>query len=223
MFILYQKRRACSVNRWISILAAAGLGLGFVSAAHAQLQLEWVEPASQGASHGDAITERLEGEARKLAKNCEQGQRTTNFDFVYPTTIVEYRALGANGVILISAVAHDPKEFPLKRVYLRVGGRDVVLQPVSDRQSMLTPTSPLARAIGLHRDDAFFLLPGYLTGQKAELLVDFGANERAFHLGRLSLALVDTLQSEVGRPPGLPDPVALKVMLAREYPTLVKP
>lgn len=212
------------MNRWASILAAAALGLNAVPAAHAQAPfLEWTDPARQGPTSGDAITKGLEDAGKKIASYQAEGVRAVYFDFVYPTAPAEYEALGANGVILISAVARDPREFPLQRVYLHVAGQDVVLQPIAGRQSELLPTSSLAKTIGAHRDDEFFLLPSDLAGRRAELMLDFGAHAKAFAAGQLMLALPDSLKVIVKPHPGPPDQATLKGLLAREYPNLVKP
>jgi hypothetical protein len=213
------------MNGWALILAAAALGVGVGLGAHAQAPvLQWTDPAPQGPASVDSITRGLEDAGKKIASHGDQGVRAVYFDYVYPAAPAEYRALGANGVILISAVAHDPREFPLKRVYLHIGGRDVVLQPISGRQSELAPTSSLVKAIGPHRDDEFFLLPGAVAGQTAELRIDFGANTKAYLAGKLSLALADSLRADpTPPPPGQPDEAALRAVLAREYPVLVKP
>jgi hypothetical protein len=210
-----------SGNRWISVLAAAALGLGFAPAARAQLDLQWVEAPPPG----DAMTKRLEDEARRVEKyDDEKHPRTASFDYVIPVDPDEYAALGANGVLLISSVVHDPKELPLKRVILRIGLKDVALQRVASRQSMLDPKSLLGAAIGIYRDDEFFLLPGSFAGHKPDLLLDFSANNAgSFHLGRLSLALADSVKPAAGTAPGSPDAATLKAVIAREYPNLVKP
>jgi hypothetical protein len=213
------------VNRWIPILAAASFGLGFAPAAHAQLDLSWVDPA---ASAADPMTQRLEDEARKMAKVNKDmamkdvGQRTIAFDYVYPTVPTEYVALGGNGLLLISAVVRDPDELPFKHVYLRTGGKDVELMRISGRLSTVAPTSPLASTIGTNRDDEFFLLPGALAGRDVELIVDLKPNMRRYGVGRLSLALPNSLKVAVQGQPGPPDQAALKAVLAREYPNLVK-
>ena len=210
------------MSRWLSILAALGLFSTPVYAADSPLHLEWAGATLQSPSSGDAITERLEDTGRRMATMKAQGPRTAHYDYVYPLTLDEYRALGDNGVILISAVAHDPKEFPLKRAYLRVGDREVALTRLSGRLSEVSPTSTLIATIGSNRDDEFFLLPGYLAGQEADLLIDFGANRTAFSVAHLKLALPNALQPAAETLPGAPDEAALKILLAREYPNLVQ-
>ena len=211
------------MNRRILILAAVSLGFGVAHAADEPFHLEWAGPSTQGPSSGDAITQGLEETGRKMAAIKAQGPRTAHFDYTYPATLAEYRAIGANGVVLVSAVAHDPQEFPLKRVYLRVDGREIELARLSARQSEVSPSSALIATIGEHRDDEFYLLPGYLAGQNAELVLDFRVNRTGFVIGRLTERLPDGLQSAAETLPGKPDPAALKAMLAREYPNMVRP
>jgi hypothetical protein len=208
------------MKRPIAILVAAGLGLALVPAAHAQLALHWVENPPPG----DELTRRLEEDAAHMAKyDFAAHPYTVSFDYVYPTNPDEYQALGANGVILVAAVAKDPKALPVKQVILRFGVKDVVLQPIASRQSTVPATSALAKDVGDNREDAFFLLPSVLPGASAELVIVFAVPGRQFQAGRLSLAPPDASKTVVKPPVGPPDPVVLQAVLAREYPNLVKP
>ena len=209
------------MNRPIAILLAAGLALGLAAAAHAQqLQLNWLDTPPPG----DALTRRLEDEAVRMAKvDYADHPHSAAFDYVYPAASEEYRAMGANGVLLLAAVAKDAKELPIKQVVLRFGLKEVVLQPIASRQSMVPPTSPLAKAIGLNREDAFFLLPGVLPGKTADLVIVFAVPGRQFKAGTLSLAPPEVSKIFVKPPVGQPDPAVLTAVLAREYPNLVKP
>jgi len=219
----------------IAILAAAGLGLAFVPLARAQqvapgeTHFEWVESTTTqqsdaaGPTSPDAVTKRLEDEAARRAKNDPYSDhpRTVSFDYVYPISGDEYRALGANGVILVSAIVHDAKELPLKRAVLRFGVKDLELQPIAARQSTVPPTSPLAKAIGVHRVDAFYLLPGKLPGKSADLWVFFSVPGQSVDAGRV--ASIELPADLAALPSTRPDGAALKKVLAREYPNLVRP
>jgi hypothetical protein len=230
------------MRTWLPLLAAAGLSLAFIPPARAQprvpgeTHLEWVESTttqqsdSAGPTSPDAVTKRLEDEAVRMAnadrrdddpRRPTEHPRTVSFDYVYPVSGDEYRALGANGVILVSVVVHDAKELPLKRVVLRFGGKDVELQPIAARQSTVPSTSPLAKTVGVNRDDAFFLLPGKLPGKSAELWVFFSVPGQSVEAGRL--ALIELPEDLKALPSTQPDGAALKKVLAREYPNLVKP
>jgi hypothetical protein len=211
------------MRRWISVLAAIAFSVGVAHADDDPLHFAWVGPSTQGPSSGDSITQGLEATGQKMAAIKAQGPRTAHFDYVYPLTLAEYRATGANGVILISAVAHDPSEFPLKRAYIRLGGRDVDLVRLSRRLSEIAPPSALIDTVGKNREDEFYLLPGYLAGQEADLVLDFAANRSGFVLGHLSFKLPDGLQPAAETLPSKPNEVALRAMLAREYPGMVKP
>ena len=206
------------MDRRKAILGAAGLGLGLAMPAHAQLALDWIDtPPAE-----DERIKRLEDDAARRAKDdpFSTHPRSVSFDYVYPVALNEYRALGANGVLFVSVVTHDPKELPLKRVVLRSGAKEVVLQPIADRQSTIPPFSRLAKTVGVNRQDAFYLLPGRLPGKTAELWVIFSVPGQQFHAGSLSSALSGDFQAV---PPGQPDETALREVLAREYPDLVKP
>lgn len=208
------------MNRRIAILAAAALGLGLVMPAQAQLALNWLEAPPPG----DDLTRRLEDEAAHMAKyDLADHPHTVAFEYGYPTDPDEYEALGRNGVLLVSVIAKDPKELPVRQAALRFGLKEVVLQPIASRASAVPSTSPLAKAIGANREDAFFLLPGDLPGKTASLVIVFAVPGRRFEAGRLSLTLPDTLQDLVMSPAGRPDEAELKAVLAHDYPNLVKP
>ena len=206
--------------RPMTTLLAAGLGLAVALAAHGQTaMLDWVDIPPGG----DALTKRLEDEATRLAARRDDAQhlRTVSFDYFYPATPREYQALGGNGVLQLSAVARNPKDLPVKRAVLRFGGKDVVLQPIADRESTVPAGTPLAKAIGVNRQDAFFLLPGKLPRKTGDLWVFFSVPGNGLNAGSLSLVLPGALNPDA--PAAQPDPVALRKVLAREYPNLVKP
>jgi hypothetical protein len=208
------------MNRRAVILAAAGLGLGLPAPAHAQLALDWIDTPPPG----DAPTRRMEDQAAHMAKyDLAEHPHIVSFDYVYPTDPHEYEALGGNGLLLVSTVAKDPKELPVKQVVLRFGVKDLALQPIADHASTVSPGSSLAKDIGVNREDAFFLLPGVLPGKAADLVVVFALPGRQFKAGRLSPVLPDSLKVFVKPPAGQPKAAALKAMLAREYPGLVRP
>lgn len=215
------------MNRRMAILGAAGLGLGVAMPAYAQLALDWIDTPPSG----DERTQRLQDEAAKLADQDARGDdprrpptlhlHIVSFDYVYPISWNEYRALGANGVIFVSVVVHDPKELPLKRVALRFGVKEVELQLIAARPSTVPAKSPLAKTIGVNRVDAFYLLPGKLPGKTGELWVFFSVPGRAVDAGRLTtIEIPDDFRA---LPPSQPDEATLKTVLAREYPNLVKP
>lgn len=223
------------MNGRTAILAVAALCAAFVppvlaqAPVQGQTHLEWVDSTTTqqsdatGPTSLDAVTKRLEDEATRRAKEDPYSThpRTVSFDYVYPISWNEYRALGGNGVILVSVVVHDPKELPLKRVVLRSGVRDLELQPIAARPSTVPAKSPLAKTIGVNRIDAFYLLPGKLPGRTANLWVFFSVPGQSVDAGRLSTAdLPDDFRA---LPSTKPDEAALKTMLAREYPNLVRP
>jgi hypothetical protein len=184
------------MDKRIAMLIAAGLSLAVVPSANAQFALSWVDPPP----------------APDKRVGADQS-RVVTYDFVYPP---EYQKLGGNGVMLIEALTNDPRELPIKRVVLRFGRTDVVLQPVADRLS----TVPTAWSRG--RDDAFFLLPTNLPGKTADLWVYFTGGD--FHRTKdLAFRPPKDPLNPVAEPPGPPDEAVLKAVLAKQYPRLVKP
>jgi hypothetical protein len=222
--IILSKTGRRGLNRWIPILATAALGLA--APAYAQLELPWVD-----APPGDALTKRLEDDAigAVARDNRDEGgsrtpptahPRTIAFDYFYPTTGREYHALGDNGVLEVSVVAHNPKELPLTKATLRVGMKDVVLQPIAHRDSTVPATSPLAKRVGVNREDAFFLLPGAFSAKTADLWLFFSVPGQAQKAGTLSVGSPDLKPAAT---PTQPDPSVIRMVLAREYPNLVGP
>jgi hypothetical protein len=231
------------MNSRIAIFAAAAIMLALIPAARAQsaapgeTHLEWVDSTttrqadSVGPTSPDAVTKRLEDEAARMASEDKRNDgpggpptshpHTVSFDYVYPVSGAEYRALGANGVVLVSAVVKNPKELPIKRVVLRFGGKDVALQSIATRQSTVPSSSPLAKTVGANRVDAFYLLPGKAPGKEADLWVYFSPPGEAVRAGRV--AVIDLPEDLKALPSTQPDEAALKKVLAREYPNLVKP
>jgi hypothetical protein len=207
------------MNRRMAILAAAGFGLGLAAPAHAQFVLNWIDRPPPD----DALTRRLEDKAAHMAKyDLADHPHTVAFEYVYPFAAREFEALGGNGVILVTAVTKDPEELPMKQVALRFGVKDVVLRPIAVRSSTVPPDSALAKDVGVNREDAFFLLPGALPGKTATLVIAFAIPGRQFDAGRLSLTLPDGLKALV-EPAGPPDEAVLKTVLARQFPSLVRP
>ena len=207
------------MGRRTAMLLAAGFSLAIASAAYAQVALDWVDIPTAG----DPLTKRLEDEAARLAASGDDAQhlRTVSFDYFYPATPREYGALSANGVLQLSVVARNPKELPVKRVVLRFGGKDLALQPIAHRESTVPAGTPLAKIIGVNREDAFFLLPGKLPRKTGDLWVFFSVPGNGLDAGRLPLVVPGTLNPDAAVTQ--PDLAAIRKVLAREYPNLVKP
>jgi len=213
------------VKDWKLIIAAAGLSLAIALPARAQVALDWIDPPPSG----DAWTKRLETEAVRIAAQdaVDRGpllsRHTVAFDYFYAAGLDQARLLGSHGVILVSVVTPDPKDFPIKRVVLRAGMKEVPLEPVAMRQSTVAADTTLAKTVGLYREDAFFLLPGDPPAKTANFWVILATPGRNFDGGRLTLTSRGDGTAHAPTTAEQLDPALLRKVLSQAYPDLIKP
>jgi hypothetical protein len=166
------------------------------------------------------MEKRLNEQAALLLKSTPEGaDRVAIYDLRWPQDADEYRALGKNAVILISAVTRVTKELPLKKVYLRVGERDIALRRLFSRRSELGAASPARKLFGAFREDALYLVPvGPLLSGNV-VLADFARERTAFRLNSGPFAPPEFIRAdqEQGQA-GDPSLQAIKKLLEREYP-----
>jgi len=100
--------------------------------------------------------------------------RIAFFDIGYPKDRAEFAELNGYGILLVSALSQDPKELPIKRAYVEIGGKQIELKPVKEisvRNQDLT--SQVVKTFGEYRTDVLFLIPIYLRFQQGDVLIDF--------------------------------------------------
>jgi hypothetical protein len=196
------------MKKRIAMLLAVGIGLAAAVSAHAQVALNWSETPPSLAAPKEYPW------PGPPWKQTYDESRSVAYDYLYPP---EYKALGGNGVLVVSVATNDSSELPIKRAFLRFGGKEVPLQLIADRRSQSPGSSPGGR------DDAIFLLPVALPGRKADLWVFFARFGKEQRLKGLTFKPPRDPIHPAAAPPGPPDETVLKAVLAKRYPTLVKP
>jgi hypothetical protein len=199
--------------------ASAALALlAFVATAAAQT------PAAPSAKP-ETITpqvmdKRLQERATLIQKvNPEGADRVVIYDLRWPRDANEYKALGKHALLLIAAVTRNKKELPIKKVYLRIGEKDVVLQRVFTRRSDVAASSPIGRLFGTSREDALFLVPigPLLAGQV--VFADFALNRTEFRLTGSPLGPPAFIKDDTGKDSSSdPSPDVIKGIVERDYP-----
>lgn len=205
--------------RFLACLMMA-LSCIFVPAALAQVVTTY--RATTGPVTPEEMGKRLDDAAgRTKTASPTGGARAIQIDFAWPKDEREYRALGKNVVVLLSAVSWDENELPLKRVYIRTKwNREIALERISSERSTVPMGSSVYTLLGAHREDSFYLVPAALMKDEGEMFADFAANRTAFRLYRLPADPPDFVEADrlASHAPGIkPDPPALKTMLEREY------
>lgn len=201
---------------------ALALASALVGLAPSLALAQWNEtfPIVHSPADSAVVSRRLESIGQRMAQIKAQGPRIATFDAAWPGSTAEYRALGGNLLLLVSAVATDKSEFPM-RVYVRSGDRTIPLQRLASRLSEVDRRSSVVSQVGSHRDDEFYLLPANLALAPGDILIDFAANRQAFHLTQLPFHQPPELADLSIAPASAVDPSALRVMAVREFPGIV--
>lgn len=196
------------------------------SVASAQTVVE--SPAVEKAVTPDTIGRRLDAAAERGRRTAPNGAvRGAVVDLAWPKDESEYRALGKYAVVLVSAVSQDASELPLRRVYIRTRWRrEIELVKIGSERRELPKYSAAHWVLGPHREDGFYLVPAGLMMRGGVLLADFAAHRRGFKLYELPGSPPDFIQADHRAravPGAMPDPVALRAMVEREYPGFTPP
>ncbi len=147
--------------------------------------------------------------------------RIALYDVAFPKDSAEAADLGANAVLVITAVAQDSTELPLARLYLSTAAGTEALVPFALAESH-TANTVIAATFGRYRLDAMYLLPLGLRASAGELLADFAAHRTAFRVATFTGEVPGPVQ-HLGRLPGHSTPptsAALWAFVRREYPDL---
>lgn len=112
--------------------------------------------------------------------------RVTHFDFAFGATASEFKKLDGFGVIHITSVNEDPREHPIKRVYLSYHGDDVELIPISYVRVRVEDPF-IDEVFGRHRMDYFYLIPYYFMELEGFLMIDWSVNRTEFVMFQLPI------------------------------------
>lgn len=179
-----------------------------------------VEPgtASDAPVSSEALSQRIEDAAVKYRANAPI-PRIIFYEIAYPSSAQEYTEMGGHALLLVTAFSQQQAELPLKRAYIRLGGKESELKLITSVISQRPRDgSQIVATFGQYRADSLYLLPARLRLESAELLVDFTKNRDGFKLpmfpdptgGSYSLADVP--------PEKMPSEEALAQFVRREYP-----
>jgi hypothetical protein len=177
-------------------------------------------PTRYGPVTLQVVDRELEDLSTDLLKDYPQGaDRIAQGDGAYPLDAQEYAAFGNRGVIVVAAVTRNSDEFPLKRVYMRVKGKETDLVPLARvRRAVSNPI--IAEAFGQFREDSLYVVPASaMADPDTVFLCDFAANRTGFVFSSSPYPPPDFIgphpDERLGPPPG---PAAIKAFLKREYP-----
>jgi hypothetical protein len=159
----------------------------------------------------------------KQYKDLGQFARVGFFDLVQPLDEQEYVALAGHALMLVTTIAREQTELPLRRAYLNVGGREIELQLVSSILSKTNdPNDRVAKIFGAYRADALYLVPLHRRFDRADLFVDFAANKQGLRLGEITAAAFAARDGTSSPLADQPAADALKRVIAREYPRFLR-
>jgi hypothetical protein len=121
---------------------------------------------------------RVNADTEVLAKKQQAPQlRGRNLYFVWSSiSPAEFEALGRQTLFLIGILTQKAEELPVKRVYLRVDGKEQPVYKVSGWRTPVDGGSVTAKVFGPNRDDGFYLVPGGAMLRKGQLVLDLSAN-----------------------------------------------
>lgn len=197
------------------LAALAAAMLAFPAAAQAPAPAAAPEPVTP-----QVMEKRLQERAALIQKvNPEGADRVVLYDLRWPRDAGEYKAMGKNALILISAVTRNGRELPMKKVYLRVNEKDVVLRRVFSKRVEVPANAPVRKLFGAFREDALFLVPlGPLLASNV-VFADFALNRTEFRLASGPLGAPAFVAADNDRGEGS-EPAAdtLKQILERDYP-----
>jgi hypothetical protein len=186
---------------------------------HEERQITWGE----GPSNLLKMNERIDEQAQMLPQEARENgavKRVAFFDIAFPNSPQEFVALGGNGVILVTAISHDPTELPLKRVHINVRDKDIELKRISYMLSKQTQKSLAVDTFGQYRMDGMYLFPVYLKALPGKVVVDFARNRNDFGIAEFNASDFDKLNDLPSTfPSGKgPSPDTLKNFITREFP-----
>src|SRR5579883_1542850 len=176
------------------MLAAAAIAALTPAVASAEVMIGRADRS--GAVTPDEMTRRLEQQAVDTQRQMPRAARAAQIDVAWPTSRAEYDGLDKFVVVLVSAVSQSRDELPLKRVYVRLGDRELTLHRLASWRSETREGSTLRAVLGPYREDAFYVAPAGALLQHGWLLCDFAERRTAFRLFELPLNPPDFVRED---------------------------
>jgi hypothetical protein len=178
--------------------------------------------ATMGASSDALTNSRVEDNLRSILVEILPGTKVHRIafaDVAYPANAEENRGLAGFTLLFVTALAHDPKELPLKRVYFRDQKGDFDIPPLAERVGGVEPED-LRTALGATRSDGLYAIPLQMTRMTGAIMADFRIARDAFEL--LLFPGTELAEGVEPLPPGTPDAAVLEAFARREFPVIVE-
>ena len=155
-------------------------------------------------------------------KGAAAAARYPRFNIAWPNDVGEFGALAKQTVLLLTVVTQKAEELPVKRVYIRAGGKDVDAVKLSSWRSEIDAGRTAYRLFGRYREDGFYLLPAATLMREGVVYADWSANRTEMAIVRTpTRAAADnakTYPKDVDPAPGArPNPQALKSFIERKF------
>jgi len=122
----------------------------------------------------DRVKSDMEANAKKAqGSGAAPSQHGRNFYFLWDTiTPAEFEALARHTVFLFAIWTQKPEELPVKRIYIRVDGKEQTVYKVSSWKTPVDKGTLTAKMYGPNREDGFYLVPGGALLQKGQIVLD---------------------------------------------------
>ncbi len=205
----------------IGTLIAASMVAG-----HAQNPPPQKEAPKSKLVTGGMTPARTNAEIEKAANNAlERGDKPSprfrQFFIAWGDNASEFAALGRYSVLLLVVISQKQEEFPVKRVYVRSGGSEQVLQQLSSWRGEVDPNTSAFRMWGPYRENGFYLVPGAALNREGEMLADLTVNREGLPIVKTPTAAA---RDRAGKytisdpePNAKPGPAALRAFIQRKF------
>ena len=175
-----------------------------------------------GVSSDELTNARVEENLRSIMVEIPQGEKAYRMSFAdvaYPENADENRAMAGFTLLFVAALARDPNELPLERVFFRDQKGDFDIPPIAERVGGVEPVD-LRTAFGATRSDSLYAIPLQMTRMTGQLMADFRQGKKDFEL--LLFPGSDLPEGVEPIPPGTPNGAALDAFARREFPVIIE-
>jgi hypothetical protein len=123
-------------------------------------------------------------ELEDVVRQGAQVPRIALCDIAFAKDSAENSKLAGYGVLMITTVAHNPDELPVKNVAICSKNKTYNLKKIKTFSSMIK-NSRIRAVLGSNRSDSYYLIPYSLTKKEGNIILDFNKNRKAFQLYKL--------------------------------------
>ncbi len=177
--------------------------------AHAASTERTDEPMSNA-----VVEARLRKTLAELPKNARV-ERIALADIAYPESAEENHALGGFAFMIVTALAQDPADLPLRRVHFHSTRGELDLPVLFERVGTVEPED-LRRAFGATRTDGLYAIPLGAAFLEGSVIANFKAAQGDFEILAFHGGSPPTNVEPIE--PSEPDADALDAFVNREFP-----